>query len=404
MTSNDKLTKILLVYDPFSSYHPTLNTKKISEIAIKMDKSWKVFIMCDRSIKLGDLPCLYEFRTVPYVGLRKSVTSRFLYLLRNIVEGVELVKKENIPIITQHDGHAEYGLVAYIISRLTHRKCLLRVNEDTLIPLLFFLKSSDSLIFRNTVVLRTVVPIYRSLENFLFKHVDWIVTHGPMDYERIKKITSKIEFVPLWIDTKKFRRTDKGSALELRYQLGINKDAKVILFVGRLHPEKGVSTLIRALALLKHKNILLLMIYYYAYYYKEEYERLAKDLGLSDKVRFLGYVPHYDLPKYYSASDLYVLPSVREQWSNTIMEAMACKTPVIATKVGANPYLVLDGKTGFLIPADDPLSLAEKIRFVLESPDLTARVAETAANEIKAYDKDNVGELYTKAVRNLINA
>jgi len=402
MLSNGKLKKILLIYDPFS-YDPTLNRKKISELVTKMDRSWKVFIICDRSIELGDLPCLYEFRTVPYLGARESVLSRFLYLSRNIIEGVKLVRNENIPVITQHDGHAEYGLVAYIISRLTHRKCLMRVNEDTLIPLLYFLKSSDSRFFRNMTILRTIAYIYRTLENVLFKRVDWIVTHGPMDYERIKKITKRITFVPLWIDTAKFKRVDEDSALSLRAELSIDKDVKVILFVGRLHPEKGVPTLIKALSMLEDKKVLLLMIYYYTPGYKEEYKRLVKHLGLSEKVRFLGYVSHNDLPKYYSASDLYVLPSIREQWSNTIMEAMACKTPVIATEVGANPYLILDGKTGFLVPPNNALSLAQKIRFVLENPDLTIPVKETAANEVKAYDRDRIGELYIRVVESVID-
>jgi glycosyltransferase involved in cell wall biosynthesis len=367
-----------------------------------MDKNWKVFIMRGRPINMSGLPCLLEFCTVSYLGSQNSVLSRVLYLLSCVVKGVKLVKDENIPVITQHDGHAEYGIVAYVISRLTHRKCLMRINEDTLIPLLFFLRSSSDPIFKSSTVLKAVAYIYRSVENFLFKHVDWIATHGPMDYERIKKINNKITFVPLWIDTKKFRRTDEDSIRKLREQLTIGKDVKVILFVGRLHPEKGIQTLMEALAMLKVKKFLLLMVYYYAYNYKEKYERLVKRLRLSDKVRFLGYISHNDLPKYYSASDLYVLPSIREQWSNTIMEAMACKTPVIATEVGANPYLIFDGQTGFLVPANDPLSLAQKIGFALNNPDLIARITETAANEIKAYDKDKVGKLYTRVVKRLI--
>jgi len=148
-------------------------------------------------------------------------------------------------------------------------------------------------------------------------------------------------------------------------------------------------------------NILLLMVYSFAEY-KEEYEMLARHLKISDKIRFLGYVPHDELPKYYSIADLCVLPSMREEWSNTIMEAMACMTPVVATAVGGNPYLITDEKSGFLVPPNDPLSLAQKIQFALENPRLTRQVKETAANEIKKYDLNIVGESYKTVVTNLL--
>ena len=84
------------------------------------------------------------------------------------------------------------------------------------------------------------------------------------------------------------------------------------------------------------------------------------------------------------------------------MEAMACNTAVIATNVGGNPHLVVEGKTGFLVPPNDPWSLVQKIRFVLENPDLVKQVTETAVNEIKKYDKDKIGELYKMVVKNLM--
>ena len=81
---------------------------------------------------------------------------------------------------------------------------------------------------------------------------------------------------------------------------------------------------------------------------------------------------------------------------------MACKTPVIATDVGGNPYLIAEGETGFLVPLNDPWSLANKISFVLENPDLVQQVTERAANELRKYNKDRIGELYKSVVNNLI--
>jgi glycosyltransferase involved in cell wall biosynthesis len=277
----------------------------------------------------------------------------------------------------------------------------MRVNEDTLIPLVFFLKSSGNYLFKSKTVLKIVAFTYRRIEHVSFKHVDWIVTHGPMDYQKIKPVNNRITFVPLWVDIGKFKRLDEEAVRNLRKKFATTKDVKILLFVGRLHPEKGVKTLFKALKIIENMKILLLMVYSFAGY-KEEYERLAEHLKISDKICFLGYVPHDELAKYYSIADSYVLSSMREEWSNTIMEAMACMTPVVATAVGGNPYLIADGKSGFLVPPNDPFSLAQKIRFVLENPDFVSRVTETAANEVKKYDLNIVGESYKTVVMNLL--
>ena len=200
MISNNEPIKILLILGPFAGLHPDLTTKKLNEITIKMKQNWKVFAITSYSLARARLPCLLEFHTVPMLGSPKSVLTRIAYLLSCIRKGVKLVKDENIHVITQHDGHLEYGMVAYIISRLTHRKCLIRINEDTLIPLIFFLKASGNHLFKGNIFLKSVAFIYRRIEHAFFKHVDWIVTHGPMDYQKIKGITNRIMFIPLWVD------------------------------------------------------------------------------------------------------------------------------------------------------------------------------------------------------------
>lgn len=380
--------------------------KKLEEIAVKMDDNWKIFALKGNlpknSIDKIKLSCPSEFHSVNLFGSHKNILFRYLYFLSCIVKGVHLVKKENIDVITQHDGHLEYGIVAYIISRITHRKCLIRVNEDTLIPLIFFLKSSNIPLMKRNTLLKIIASTYRSIEGVFFKHVDWIVTHGPMDYQKIKLCTNKITFVPLWVDTKKFKRFDVATVANFKEKFVIPPDKmKILLFVGRLHPEKGVPTLLHALKRIDKFETLLMMIYSFSGY-KKEYERLTASLGIRDKVRFIGYVPNSELPGFYNIADACILPSIREQWSNTIMESMACETPIIATNVGANPYLVVDGKSGFLIPPNNPESLARKVQFVFENPRIVKQITQTALSEIKAYDKDCIGELYKTVIMNLL--
>lgn len=402
----NKQTKILFILWP-SPTNPDLLLKKLEEIAIKMDDNWKVFALKgnlpEQSIDKLKLSCPSEFHSVKMFGSHKNVLFRFAYFLSCIVKGVHLVKSENIDVITQHDGHLEYGIAAYIISRITYRKCLIRVNEDTLIPLTFFLKSSNIPLLKRATSLMIIASTYRAVERAFFKHVDWIITQGPMDYQKIKLFTNKITFVPLWVDMTRFKRFDDQTIMNLKEKYVTSQDVKILLFVGRLHPEKGVPTLLKALKRVNGVKTLLLMVYSFSEY-KPEYERLTENLGISEKVRFIGYVPNNELPSFYNIADVCILPSIREQWSNTIMESMACETLIIATAVGANPYLVVDGESGFLIPPNDYESLARKLQFVFENPTLVRQITQVALSEIKAYDKNSVGELYKTVIGNLLRA
>ena len=121
---------------------------------------------------------------------------------------------------------------------------------------------------------------------------------------------------------------------------------------------------------------------------------LAKHMGLSGKVLFLGFVPHDELPIYYNMADVYVLPSLYEEWSNTIMEAMACGTPVVATDVGGNSYLIKNMETGLLIPPRNPKILAEALSAILDNKELAIKLAENAMREIRKYEFSKMGLMY----------
>jgi glycosyltransferase involved in cell wall biosynthesis len=393
--------RILLILGPFAGLFPHLTIKKLNEIAVRMDNNWKLFALTSYPNSQIRLPCPFKMYKVPLLGPEKMSWTRILYLLSCVIKGVRIVREENIQVISQHGGHLEYGIVAYIVSRLTHRKCLIRVNEDTLIPLLFFLTASSNYLFTRKTILKIIAHLYRGIERNFFKYVDWIITHGPMDYQEISKITERITFIPLWVDVELFGDVNNSSVQELRKKFITQESQKIILFVGRLHPEKGIKTLFRALKFIEKQQVSLLMIYSSSQY-KKQYKSMAHKLGISDKVYFLGYIPHNDLPKYYRMADFYVLPSIREEWSNTIMEAMVCETPVVTTDVGGNPYLVVEKETGFLFKPNDPSDLAQKLNFIFKEPDLITHVVKKAKNQIKNYDKAEIGDLYKTVINNLV--
>ena len=148
-----------------------------------------------------------------------------------------------------------------------------------------------------------------------------------------------------------------------------------LLFCGRLngpHEQKGVDVLLKSLPLiLRHRKVLLNVIGTGPRL--TQYQALAGELGITEHVRFLGFVEHQEMPRHYQQADLFVLLSRRESFGLVLAEAMACGLPVVATTAGAIPEVVEDGVTGVLVPPDDPKTLANAILSLLsDGPRLQA--------------------------------
>jgi L-malate glycosyltransferase len=146
-----------------------------------------------------------------------------------------------------------------------------------------------------------------------------------------------------------------------------------ILTIGttkKLRPHYGIATLVEAFISLSHnyENIRLLMVGGG----NQENSVLSKvqRAGLMHRVQFVGTVPHNDVLDYLRQMDIFVIPSLSESFGVAALEASACGIPVVASRVGGLPEVVLDGTTGFLIPPGDPSSLTEALSILIESPDL----------------------------------
>ncbi len=113
--------------------------------------------------------------------------------------------------------------------------------------------------------------------------------------------------------------------------------------------------------------------------------RLVAEKGLQDRVAFWGSQRQDLLPRFYSAAEALVLPSRYESFGMVALEAMACGTPVIASRVGGLQFTVEDGKTGFVIPDGDWRLLAERIREVIGSPSLKRKLVRQAMAKVKKF-------------------
>ena len=204
--------------------------------------------------------------------------------------------------------------------------------------------------------------------------------------------------------------------LDARRELGINAGDKMVLFVGRIEPLKGIDTLLRALQLLeklgeKPAHLCLSIIggdpskpRETRHAELEKLMTLRDELGLNDLVTFLGRRAQETLHCYYASADVVVMPSHYESFGMVALEAMACGTPVIASDVGGLAQLVRDGETGFLVPGGDPIAMSERLRFLLVDEDLRSRLGQGAAEHAKSYGWDRITSkiihLYERTVAN----
>jgi len=172
----------------------------------------------------------------------------------------------------------------------------------------------------------------------------WLVTDVGIAPAKVVRIHNGV-------DTERFSPGDRG---EIRANLGVRSDQIVVGTVGRLNPVKDQVSLIDAFARLEAAEAVLIIAGDGPC--RDVLHNRAAALRLGDRVRFLG--ERHDVPDVLRALDVFVLPSIAEGISNTILEAMATGLPVIATRVGGNPELVVDGETGRLVPRGDPGALA----------------------------------------------
>ena len=182
-----------------------------------------------------------------------------------------------------------------------------------------------------------------------------------------------------------------------RRELGLPPETPVVGAVSRLAWKKGIRHLIDATPRLLEAVPDARVVIAGDGPLRSELEAQARSLGVRDRVLFLGSRP--DTIELMAAFDVFVLPSVVEGMSNALLEAMAVGRPVVATDVGGNPEVVVDGETGLIVPPGDPHQLAASIQKLLEAPELAAEMGAAGRRRvIERYQIDvmtrRIEELY----------
>ncbi|WP_182430596.1 glycosyltransferase family 4 protein [Clostridium sp. OM02-18AC] len=244
--------------------------------------------------------------------------------------------------------------------------------------------------------------LYYPIERFLARYTDMLITINEEDYQRAETFSAKpvrrIHGVGMSLEKKDILL---GAQLtELRKKLGLEDSDFIIVSAGELNKNKNQIMVLKALSEMETQN--------YCYLVcgkgplKEKLETYVKEHQMQDRVRFLGY--RKDLENILQLADLFVMPSMREGMPTAVMEAMKYQLPVVGTNIRGNRELIVEGKTGYLVPLNDSQEMAKKILDIMDHPSLKKEMGERAAVKITEYSSELVEQEMLKNYKEVIAA
>lgn len=234
------------------------------------------------------------------------------------------------------------------------------------------------------------------IEERLVRESDRIVAECPQDYADLTRLygarPDRVSVVPCGFDAGEFAPMEMGRA---RAELGWDPDAFTVLQLGRMVPRKGVDNVIRAVGELRRRHGITAQLYVVGGNSAEPDEAatpelgrlrgVAAEAGATDLVRFVGRRDRDALRAFYCATDVFVTTPWYEPFGITPVEAMACGKAVVGAAVGGIKATVRDGETGFLVPARDPVALADRLAMLAKDPALCRRFGEAGHARARAH-------------------
>ena len=229
-----------------------------------------------------------------------------------------------------------------------------------------------------------MLPALKFLERMYFakgQHVIFVSEFIRRLYSKMYRMPKDWRIVHNGVDTEMFKPMPRSECLSKFPRLdGLDS---MVLFSGRMIALKGIDMAIKSLALI-YKETDATLVFAGAGKF-EPWKALLDELGVPpDRYIFLGGVPYPDMPYLYSLADAFVLPSYSESFPMTVLEAMACRVPVIATDVGGIPEMIDSNRNGLLFQPGDPRSLAMSLLKIIGDRKFASWLAENARAKVSA--------------------
>jgi glycosyltransferase involved in cell wall biosynthesis len=228
-----------------------------------------------------------------------------------------------------------------------------------------------------------LVALYReSLGRYVLAHSDQVVV-STESYARTSRLVWRYDpkVIGATIDAERFNPMVDGSKVRKHLRIPPPDEGHMVMYVGRLVPHKGVEFLLEALPMLRDTAHLVVVG---VGPWRETLEERAVNMGIADRVTFAGAVPFPELPHYYRAADVTVLPSISrlEAFGLVGLEAMASERPVVLSDIPGVREVIEDGREGLLAGPVDPEDLAEKINTLLDDPVLRHKMGQRGRKRV----------------------
>lgn len=232
---------------------------------------------------------------------------------------------------------------------------------------------------------------------------NWLISQGYSG--------ERITVIPNGVDLARFDGASAGTGL--RRKIGVPEDARLVLLLARLNPQKGVEYFLRAAARISARfpKVYFLIVgetftntqgvFASDREYPQQLAELATRLGIGERLRITGFVT--DIPALLSQVSVSVLPSLSEGLSNTLLESMAAGVPIVATRVGGTPEAIHDGVHGLLVPPKDEVALGEAIAAILGNAQLASQLGQQARERVhQRYSLERMVQANQELYENLV--
>ncbi|MBI2074741.1 MAG: glycosyltransferase [Candidatus Levybacteria bacterium] len=380
-------------------------SKELANLGYKIDiftrsqssKQPKV-VRVSQSIRVIHLRC----------GPEKYISKKKLsqYVNEFVKSFYSFVNNKDFPYSVIHCHYYLSGLAGLIIKE----------NSKTNIPLLM---TFHTLAFMKNLVARDELEREEKeridAEVLLVKKSDKIIASSENDKLYLKYLYNcpeeKLTVVNPGVNTEVFKPIDKTTA---KKYIKADSEHKIILFVGRIEPLKGIDSILYAMKILLERDPELKVCLWIVggdvsqrphLWSKElqKLEKLRKLLNITAQVKFVGQRPQKDLPFYYNASELVVMPSHYESFGMAALEAMACAVPVITTSVAGISTLFDKKHESLITTANNPLLLASQIDFYLTNNKALEKVSKDVLEKVQDFKWSNIADEINNIYKELIN-
>ena len=312
-----------------------------------------------------------------------------------IPEGIPIIKMPDVipPIGLQRFDTAHKHILT-LARAAAFKKCISKLNADVIVgcwattygvyaafsnhhPFVLFVWGSDVLRFPRFVLFRVLVK-------YALEKADIVVVDCDFQRKAVERLgcqSSKILAFP-WYDPNGFSSEVKRKS-EIRAELGFSEDDFVIISTRRHNPVYGVSYLIEAIPLILRREPRAKFLILGEGRFTSQFQKKTMKQIDEGSVRFLGNVPHKNVAKYLSISDIYISTSLSDGTSASLLEAMTCSLPPVVTDVPANKEWILDGWNGCFIPTRNVPHLVQKVIWMTEKEETRLEIGKNALETIR---------------------